>query len=240
MSSFSIHHSSERGEADYGWLKAKYSFSFSQYYNPNKVNFGVLRVLNNDIIAGGMGFGTHPHDNMEIITIPLSGALAHQDSLGNGTTINAGDIQVMSAGTGIKHSEFNASETEPCELFQIWLFPNQKNVAPRYDQVTYKDFYQKNVFNEILSPEKKPNTVWIYQNAWFNLATFDKQFASTYQLNDQENGVYLMIISGQWEINSQTLKDRDAIAISNTNKINIKSLSENAQLLIMEFPLEVQ
>ena len=240
MSLFNLLKANERGEADYGWLKAKYSFSFSHYYNPKRINFGVLRVLNNDIIAAGMGFGTHPHDNMEIITIPLSGALAHQDSLGNGTTINAGDIQVMSAGTGIKHSEYNASETEPCELLQIWLFPNQKNVTPRYDQITYKDFYQKNVFNEILSPEKKQNTVWINQKAWFNLVTFDKEFLSTYQLNDKNNGVYLMVISGQWSINEQILNDKDAIEFSKTNNINIKSLSENAQILIMEFPLEVQ
>lgn len=239
MSNYIIYKANDRGEADYGWLKAKYSFSFSQYYDPNKVHFGVLRVLNNDIVAAGMGFGTHPHDNMEIITIPLSGALAHKDSLGNGTTIYAGDIQVMSAGSGIRHSEYNASETEACELFQIWLFPNKNNVEPRYDQVTYKDHYQKNVFNEILSPEKKTNTVWIHQNAWFNLATFDKDFHSTYQLNDTQNGVYLMVISGQWDIDGHVLTDRDAIGISNLSKINIKSLSEDAQILIMEFPTKM-
>jgi len=236
MSKIIIHKADQRGEANHGWLNAKFSFSFSEYYDPAKIHFGVLRVLNNDIIAGGRGFGTHPHDNMEIITIPLIGALAHKDSLGNGTVINAGDIQVMSAGTGIRHSEYNANENEPCELLQIWVFPNKKNVEPRYDQVTYKNHYKKNTFNEILSPIKKENTVWIHQNAWFSLATFDDLFESTYFLNNTSNVCYLFVINGSFKINDEILNQRDAIGIAETSKINVRALSNTSQILIMEIP----
>ena len=237
MSQVTIHRADQRGAADYGWLKAKYSFSFSEYYDPRKVHFGVLRVLNNDIIAGGMGLGTHPHENMEIITIPLLGALAHKDNLGNGTVIHAGDIQVMSAGTGIRHSEYNANEAEPCELLQIWIFPNKKNVVPRYDQLTYREHYKNNVFNEILSPDKKENTVWIHQDAWFNLATFDNSFESTYHLNKKSNGCYFFVINGSFEINKEIIHQRDAIGFAETSEINVRAISNDAQILIIEIPL---
>lgn len=239
MSNFIIHKANERGEADYGWLKAKYSFSFSQYYDAKKIHFGVLRVLNNDIVAGGMGFGMHPHDNMEIITIPLSGALAHKDNLGNGTTIQTGDIQVMSAGTGIRHSEFNANETEACELLQIWLFPNKNNVLPRYDQMSYLKNFKVNEFNEILSPEKKDHTVWIHQNAWFYLAKFDNDVDKIYQLNDNTNGCYIFVISGEFELNGQKLNERDAIGFWDVHELNIKANTNEAQILIMEIPMNV-
>ncbi len=234
-----IHKSEDRGFANHGWLNAKHSFSFANYNNPEKVHFGVLRVLNDDTIAGGMGFGTHPHDNMEIITIPLKGALAHKDSMGNSSVINAGDIQVMSAGTGINHSEYNANETENCELFQIWLFPNQRNVTPRYDQFSYKDLMIQNNLLNILSPNLENQGVWIHQDAWFSIGKFDENIAFNYNLNLNENGVYIMIIEGSFTINNETLEKRDAMGITHQPTINFKALTQNAEILILEIPMKI-
>ena len=236
---FIIHPSNSRGEADHGWLHAKHSFSFASYHNPEKMHFGVLRVLNDDKIAGGMGFGTHPHDNMEIITIPLKGALAHKDSMGNSSTIYAGDVQVMSAGTGIQHSEYNANETETCELFQIWLFPSKRNVTPRYDQFTYKNNLKQNELLNILTPNPTENSVWIHQDAWFSIGKFDKNFQSQYTLNLNENSVYIMVIEGTFSINENILEKRDAIGITNYNKIEIKALTPDAQILLLEIPMQI-
>ncbi|MGL6119173.1 MAG: pirin family protein, partial [Fusobacteriaceae bacterium] len=194
---------------------------------------------NDDTIAGGMGFGTHPHDNMEIITIPLKGALAHKDSMGNSSTIYAGDIQVMSAGTGIQHSEFNANETETCELFQIWLFPNIRNVTPRYDQFSYKNNLKQNELLTILTPNPTENSIWIHQNAWFNIGKFDNDFQTKYTLNNNENGVYIMIIEGCFSINENILEKRDSIGITQENNIEIKALTPNAEILIMEIPMQI-
>ena len=189
-----LHKANTRGSANHGWLKVNHTFSFANYHNPNRMNFGVLRVLNDDIIAGGRGFNTHPHDNMEIITIPLEGDLEHKDSMGNGTVIKNGDIQVMSAGTGIKHSEFNANKELPVKVLQIWLFPNKRNVEPRYDQLSLKSISKQNTFNQILSPSSMDQGVWIHQNAWFSLGEFTQDMDINYTLNSDTNGVYAFII----------------------------------------------
>ncbi|MCE3297182.1 MAG: pirin family protein [Crocinitomicaceae bacterium] len=234
-----LHKADTRGSANHGWLEAKHTFSFGSYQDPNRVHFGMLRVLNDDKIAGGMGFGTHPHDNMEIITIPLEGALSHKDSMGNGTTIKAGDVQVMSAGKGILHSEFNASETEFCKLLQIWVFPNNRGVEPRYDQITLNQEKMKNNFLQIISPNLKDEGVWIHQNAWFHLGEFDKDQRFSYELKDKSNGVYIFLINGKINANGQELEQRDGFGVWETDKIDFKTL-ENSKILLMEIPMEVK
>ncbi len=228
--------SESRGAANYGWLDTRYSFSFANYYHPERIHFGVLRVLNDDLIAGGGGFPEHPHDNMEIITIPLSGALAHKDSMGNSSVINAGEVQVMSAGSGIFHSEFNHSQEESLRLFQIWLFPNKKNVEPRYDQISLKDVEKENEFYQILSPNKDDQGVWIHQNAWFNMGNFTQPGAQQYNVKAKENGVYIMLIEGEIKINNEELKTRDAIGIWDTESIDIEVVSPS-KLLVMDIPM---
>ena len=232
-----IHKAKERGHANHGWLNAYHSFSFASWFNPEKVQFGVLRVLNDDTIAAGMGFGTHPHDNMEIITIPLEGDLAHKDSMGNGTTIKMGDIQVMSAGTGIQHSEFNPNNDQQTKLFQIWLFPKYRNVEPRYQQITLDKSLEKNDFAQILSPNPDDAGVWIHQDAWFYLSDFDTNFSKKLALKKEGNGFYVMNIEGEIEVNGEKLEKRDAVGIWETNEIEIKANS-NAKFLIMEIPME--
>ena len=232
-----VHKANERGHANHGWLNAYHSFSFANWYNPEKVQFGMLRVLNDDTIAAGMGFGTHPHDNMEIITIPLEGDLAHKDSMGNGTTIKSGDIQVMSAGTGIQHSEFNPNHNHHTKLFQIWLFPKYRNVEPRYQQITLDKSLEKNDFAQILSPNPDDAGVWIHQDAWFYLSDFDKDFSKKLSLKKEGNGFYIMNIEGEIEVNGEKLERRDAIGIWETNEIEIKANS-NTKFLVMEIPME--
>ncbi len=234
-----LHKADTRGYANHGWLEARHSFSFANYYNPDRLHFGVLRVLNDDKIAGGMGFGTHPHDNMEIITIPLEGDLAHKDSMGNGTTIKSGDVQVMSAGKGILHSEFNAREHDFCKLLQIWIFPNKRNVEPRYDQITLDTDKMKNNFLQILSPNADDEGVWIHQNAWFHLGEFDQDKSFSYELKDKNNGVYIFLIKGKIEANGQELEQRDGFGIWNSPKIDFKT-SEASKILVMEVPMEVK
>lgn len=231
-----LHPADSRGKADYGWLQARYSFSFAQYRNPERMNFGALRVLNNDIVGPERGFNTHHHDNMEIITIPLTGALAHKDDLGNASTIYAGEIQVMSAGSGINHSEFNASATESIELFQIWIFPHTQNVAPRYQQKSLQELAATNALYQILSPNENGQGVWIYQNAWMYMGEFNKNTNSVYSLHNTENGVYCIIIEGSVEIANNTLNKRDAIGIWNTNSFEIQAYA-GSKLLIIEVPL---
>ena len=231
-----VHKSNTRGYANHGWLEARHSFSFANYYDPNRKNFGVLRVLNDDKISGGMGFGTHPHDNMEIITIPLEGALAHKDDMGNGTTIHEGDIQVMSAGTGILHSEFNANSDKDCKLLQIWVLPNKKEVEPRYDQISFDKNKMQNNFLQILSPNENDYGVWIHQKAWFFLGEFDEGMKKNYNLNLKENGVYIFLISGKISISNQLLESRDAIGVWETNEFDIHVI-EKSKILIMEIPM---
>lgn len=231
-----IHKASERGHANHGWLNAYHSFSFGGWYHPEKVQFGVLRVLNDDTIAAGMGFGTHPHDNMEIITIPLEGDLAHKDSMGNAATIKTGDVQVMSAGTGIQHSEFNPNKDQHTKLFQIWVFPKVRNVAPRYQQITLDKSLEKNNFAQILSPNPDDAGVWIHQDAWFYLSDFEQDFSKKLSQKKEGNGFYIMNISGEIEVNQHRLSDRDAIGIWETNAIAVKAHSA-AKFLVMEVPM---
>ena len=233
-----LHKANTRGNANHGWLKANHSFSFANYYNPERMHFGVLRVLNDDTIAPGRGFGTHPHDNMEIITIPLEGDLKHEDNMGNGTVIKNGDIQVMSAGTGITHSEFNANNNSEVKLLQIWLFPNKKNVEPRYDQIEIKSISKTNEFNQILSPFKDDQGVWIHQNAWFQLGSFDKSTAIDYNIKKETNGLYIFMIEGQAKVNDQDLYLRDGYGLWNTEEVKIQA-EKGSKILMMDVPMSI-
>ena len=237
MNNSVIHKANTRGNANHGWLNAYHSFSFANWYNPERVQFGVLRVLNDDTIGAGMGFGTHPHDNMEIITIPLEGDLAHKDSMGNEATIKTGDVQVMSAGTGIKHSEFNPNADQQTKLFQIWLFPNKQNVTPRYQQITLDKSLQKNDFAQVLSPNENDEGVWIHQDAWFYLSDFDADFTKKLALKKEGNGFYIMTIEGAIEVNGEKLEKRDAIGIWDTAELEIKAIIAS-KFLVMEIPME--
>ena len=232
-----LHLANTRGNANHGWLNAFHSFSFGSWYNPERVQFGTLRVLNDDTIAEGMGFGEHGHDNMEIITIPLEGDLAHKDSMGNAETIKTGDVQVMSAGTGIRHSEFNPNTDKRTKLFQIWLFPKTKNVTPRYQQITMDNAKQKNNFAQILSPSESDEGVWIHQDAWFYLSDFEKGFSKNLSLKKEGNGFYIMNIDGEISVNGEHLNTRDAIGIWETSELKIKANSDS-KFLIMEIPME--
>ncbi len=233
-----LHKADTRGNADHGWLKSKHSFSFASYYNPERMHFGVLRVLNDDTVAAGMGFGTHPHDNMEIISIPLEGDLEHKDSMGNVAVIKNGDIQVMSAGTGIQHSEYNKNKDKTVKFLQIWVFPNKKNVTPRYDQITIKEEDRHNKLQQILSPNADDAGVWIHQNAWFHLGKFDKDISKEYTLKAKGNGIYIFNLSGDLEVNGQLLNSRDGFGIWDTDKITLNAKT-NAEFLIMEVPMNV-
>jgi len=232
-----LHKADTRGHADHGWLNAYHSFSFASWYNPERVQFGALRVLNDDTVAAGMGFGTHPHDNMEIITIPLEGDLAHKDSMGNTETIKSGDVQVMSAGTGVKHSEFNPNADHRTKLLQIWVYPNKQNVDPRYQQITLNPEDRKNKLQQILSPNAEDTGVWIHQDAWFHLGKFDQDVTANYSLKKEGNGVYAFILSGNLNIAGQELETRDGFGIWNINSFDIKA-STDAEFLLMEIPME--
>jgi len=231
-----LHKAETRGHADHGWLNAYHSFSFASWYNPDRVQFGALRVLNDDTIAAGMGFGTHPHDNMEIITIPLEGDLAHKDSMGNAATIKTGDVQVMSAGTGIQHSEFNPNADQQTKLFQIWLFPKTRNVEPRYQQITLDTTEQKNNFAQILSPNPDDAGVWIHQDAWFHLADFEAGFSKNYELKKEGNGIYIFVISGKITVEGQELETRDGFGITDFKNLEFKATTD-AKFLLMEIPM---
>lgn len=230
-----IYKADERGSADHGWLKAKHSFSFAGYYDPAKEQFGTLRVLNDDIVDAAQGFGKHPHNNMEIVTIPLRGALKHKDSMGNEGVIQAGDVQIMSAGRGILHSEFNASDTEEVNLFQIWVFPKKVNIEPRYDQRFFDEKDRKNRWQVVVSPEEKDNALWINQDAYFSLGNFEQ--STDYTIHYPGNGVYLMVIEGEIEIDGNRLSKRDAIGISETEAVNINVL-QPSKLLAIEIPMK--
>ncbi|MES2130842.1 MAG: pirin family protein [Bacteroidota bacterium] len=236
----SVFHSADtRGHANHGWLDAHHSFSFAGYQDRNRMSFGVLRVLNDDKIAGGMGFGSHPHDNMEIITIPLEGQLLHKDNMGNnGEVILPGDVQVMSAGTGVVHSEYNNGKTD-LKLLQIWLFPNKQNVSPRYGQVSLNVADRVNKFQQILSPNENDEGVWIHQDAWFFLGKFDKNKRETYTIKRPGNGVYAFVISGSATINGQALNTRDAYGIWETDKFDITINDDNTEILLMDVPMEL-
>jgi redox-sensitive bicupin YhaK (pirin superfamily) len=236
MSNTIFHPAASRGQADLGWLKSFHTFSFGSYYNPERMHFGALRVLNDDTVAGGKGFGEHPHDNMEIISIPLKGGLKHKDSMDNIAVISDGDIQVMSAGTGIFHEEHNDDAKDAVQFLQIWVYPNVRNVEPRYDQLTLNKADRHNKLQQVLSPSRDDDGVWIYQNAWFNLGSFDKGISTEYQVNAKENGVYAFILSGSVEINGQALNTRDGFGIWDTDRFTITAL-DNAEFLLMEVPM---
>jgi quercetin 2,3-dioxygenase len=236
MSVTILHKAESRGYADHGWLLSRHTFSFANYYDPDRIHFGALRVLNDDSVAAGKGFGTHPHDNMEIISIPLEGDLEHKDSMGNISVIRHGDIQVMSAGTGIFHSEYNRNADKPVKFLQIWVFPNRKNVVPRYDQITLNIEDRHNKLQQILSPDENDAGVWIYQNAWFHIGRFDKDFSLDYRLKSGGNGVYAFVLSGEFTIDGQPLKPRDGFGVRETEKISIKAEQES-ELLLMEVPM---
>lgn len=232
------HAAASRGNADHGWLKSYHSFSFANYFNEEKMHFGALRVLNDDVVAPGRGFGMHPHENMEIITIPLKGNLEHEDSMGNKGVIKEGDVQVMSAGTGVMHSEYNKSKEEELAFLQIWLFPRAQNLSPRYDQVNIKELKVKNKFYQIISPNKDEQGAWINQDAWFYMGEFDAGMEEKYNLHNKENGVYFFILDGEVEIEGKKLSKRDALGIWNINNLNVKTLS-NAQILLIEVPMNL-
>lgn len=231
-----IHKSETRGHANHGWLNTHHTFSFANYYNPERVHFGALRVLNDDWIAGGEGFGKHPHDNMEIITIPLKGGVEHQDSMGNKGIINTGEVQVMSAGTGIFHSEFNPNKNMELELLQIWVFPNRKNVTPRYQQLSLDSLKKENQLYQVLSPDPDDSGVWIYQQAWFHLGDLNKGWKGKYTLKSENSGVYVFVIEGEATVAGTELRHRDGMGISETNEIEI-SVTEDSKILLMEVPM---
>jgi quercetin 2,3-dioxygenase len=234
-----IHKAATRGHANHGWLDSHHSFSFANYYNPERMHFGVLRVLNDDRVDAGMGFGTHPHDNMEIISIPLEGNLEHKDSMGNVAVIKHGDIQAMSAGTGIFHSEYNQSKTEPVKFLQIWVFPNKKNVMPRYDQITLNMDDRHNKLQQILSPHAEDEGVWIHQNAWFHLGKFDQNIETNYKIKSKGNGVYAFLLSGSMVIDGHEINTRDGIGIWDTDQIHITSTAPGSEVLLMEVPMSI-
>ncbi|MFB6319566.1 pirin family protein [Saccharicrinis sp. FJH54] len=233
-----IHKASSRGHANHGWLDTHHTFSFANYYNPERIHFGALRVLNDDVVDPGKGFGMHPHDNMEIITIPLEGDLEHKDNMGNQAVIKEGDVQVMSAGTGVFHSEFNPNSDKAVNLLQIWVFPDRKNIEPRYDQISIRDLKTENALFQVLSPDKDDQGVWIYQKAWFSMGHFTTAKSVEYELKNQTDGVYVFVLEGQAFIGESRLEKRDGIAISETDKIKINT-EKGTSLLVMEVPMQI-
>ena len=234
-----IHRANSRGFADHGWLKSHHTFSFAGYHNPERIHFGVLRVLNDDMVSGGRGFGTHPHDNMEIISIPLEGDLEHKDSMGNTTVIRKGDIQVMSAGTGIQHSEYNKNRDEAVKFLQIWIFPNKRNVQPRYDQISMELGDRHNKLQQILSPNPEDAGVWIHQDAWFHIGNFDDKVSTTYGIKKETNGVYAFVLKGSFLVNGELLASRDGMGVWNTSSIELQSQVDDAEILLMEVPMQL-
>ena len=231
-----LHTADSRGHADHGWLRSYHTFSFAGYHNPERMHFGALRVLNDDRVAANRGFGAHPHNDMEIISIPLKGTLKHQDSMGNEGIIRPGEIQVMSAGTGVVHSEFNPSENEAVEFLQIWVIPNKMQVSPRYDQqkITYRE--ETNTLQQVLSPHPEDAGVWIHQQAWFHMGKLDKGVDISYDLKDAKNGLYIFVLEGQIQIGSQVLNRRDAYGLEDITDLKINAL-ETSEVLLMEVPM---
>ena len=232
-----LHKAETRGKADHGWLKSFHTFSFAGYHDPQRMHFGALRVLNDDTVHGGMGFGNHPHDNMEIISIPLEGDLQHRDSMGNIAVIKKGDIQVMSAGTGIQHSEYNKNADEPVKFLQIWIFPNKRNVTPRYDQISINASDKQDRLLQILSPNQDDQGVWIHQDAWFHLGTFSADRQAEYNIKNSGNGVYAFILSGSFTIDGHKVESRDGLGIWETDGFSLRSNEDGSEILLMEVPM---
>jgi redox-sensitive bicupin YhaK (pirin superfamily) len=231
-----LHKAETRGHANHGWLDSYHTFSFAHYYDPSRMNFGALRVLNDDRVEGGMGFGEHPHDNMEIISIPLAGDLEHKDSMGNKAVIRQNDVQIMSAGTGIRHSEYNKNKDQFVNFLQIWVFPKVRNIKPHYDQKTFIPDGRLNKFQEIVSPVKGSEGVWINQDAWFHLGNLGKDFKGTYDLKLKGNGVYAFVLNGTVTINGQLLNKRDGLGIWEVDKLEVVA-NNDSELLLMEIPM---
>ena len=233
-----FHQAETRGHANHGWLDSYHTFSFAGYYEPSRIHFGALRVLNDDIVKGGFGFGRHPHDNMEIISIPLKGALAHADNTGGKGTIQAGEVQIMSAGTGVEHSEQNASRSDEVNFLQIWVFPKEKNIAPRYDQKKFEVSDRSNQWQTLVSPEKNEQSLWINQDAWFSRTALDANKKLTYQMHLPNQGAYVFVIDGSISIGEQTLNKRDGLGISQTQSFEIIANSK-ADILVIEVPMQM-
>ena len=238
MSKSILHKADTRGHANHGWLDSKHTFSFANYYNPERMHFGVLRVLNDDQVAPGMGFGTHPHENMEIISIPLEGDLEHKDSMGNIAVIRHGDIQVLSAGTGITHSEYNKNKDKEVKFLQIWIFPNKQNATPRYSQISLNIEDRHNNFQQIISPNPDDEGAWINQNAWFSMGNFDNGFSTSYDFKSSQNGVYIFVLEGEIEVEGQILSKRDGLGIWDTDSFSLKALSK-CDVLLMDVPMSL-
>ena len=232
-----LHKAKDRGHANFGWLDSHHSFSFGQYYDADKINFGALRVLNDDVVSGGNGFGTHPHDNMEIVSIPLKGDLEHKDSTGTQAVIRQNDVQIMSAGTGIQHSEKNHHANEAVSFLQIWVLPKQRNIKPRYDQKTFNPVERQNKFQTVVAPDNN-DAVWINQDAWFSLGNFDKGVTSRYAVKKPENGVYVFVLEGKVTINGAALDKRDGLGITNTETFDITS-DITSEILLMDIPMRL-
>ena len=230
-----LHLAAQRGHADHGWLNTYHSFSFAGWHDPKKMHFGALRVLNDDDVAGGGGFGTHPHDNMEIVTIPTSGALEHKDSMGNSSVIQTGDVQAMTAGTGIRHSEFNHSGSEAVRFFQVWIYPNERDLTPRYDQKKYDVGPANDGFTTLVTPDGSAG-VRIHQNAYFNMGNFKAGHSIDYALHGAGQGVYVMVVEGEAKVLGQTLGRRDAIGVWDTAALNLTA-STDCELLLIEVPM---
>ena len=233
-----LHKAESRGHANHGWLDSHHTFSFASYQNPRRMNFGVLRVLNDDVVSEARGFGTHPHRNMEIISIPLEGDLQHMDNMGNATVIKQGDVQVMSAGTGIQHSEYNKNKDRPVKFLQIWIIPNKIDVEPRYDQISLQEIEKKNVLYQILSPFQEDQGVWIHQDAWFHMGDFDPGISTTYTLNKKGNGVYVFVLEGELEVNGQLVQKRDGYGLWDVDQLDIKT-NRASKVLLMEVPMSL-
>jgi redox-sensitive bicupin YhaK (pirin superfamily) len=231
-----LHKANTRGHANHGWLDTNHTFSFAHYHNPERMHFGVLRVLNDDFVDGGKGFGTHPHDNMEIISIPLSGDLEHKDSMGNTTMIKQNDVQIMSAGTGIQHSEYNKNRDQKVNFLQIWVFPKVRNIVPRYDQLTFKPEDRINKLQQIVSPVKEDEGVLINQDAWFHLGNLKSGFNTDYKIKQKGNGVYAFVLMGDVTINDQKLNKRDGFGVWDVDVLTIKA-DTDAELLLMDVPM---
>ena len=231
-----FHAADSRGFADHGWLKSHHTFSFAHYHDPERMGFGALRVINDDHVAGGRGFGEHPHQDMEIISIPLEGDLAHGDSMGNRGIIKHGEIQVMSAGTGIIHSEMNTNVDRPVKFLQIWVIPNQRRVTPRYQQLDISSIAAENDFQQILSPNPDDEGVWIHQNAWFHLLKLQVGKKQTYHLKQSGNGVYIFVIKGSVRVAGHELQDRDGLGVSETDQVMFEATAD-AEILLMEVPM---
>lgn len=236
MKKHTIHRADSRGHANHGWLDTHHTFSFANYYNPERVHFGMLRVLNDDVVDGGEGFGTHPHDNMEIISIPLEGDLEHQDSMGNVAVIRKGEIQVMSAGTGITHSEYNKNNDRPVKFLQIWVFPREQNLTPRYDQIKLDQNKMHNALQQIVSPNPEDDGAWISQDAWFSLGNIEKGKEVEYMLKNKADGVYVFVIKGEVLADGVNLGERDGMGIVDTQKFTVRA-EEDAEVLLMEVPM---